>query len=319
MSVAENDPDLKQLFAAIGDGREQDVARALARRPDLVKARGTEGDTPLHVAAYCNDARIGALLVARGADPNATYGESGHTALSWAVTCHALDFANAMARLGVEADLFCAAGMGSTERVRSWFDDHGALRPNAARTGSTRLAANGSRLPCPPASPTEQVSDALYIACRNGHADVVKLLLTKSPDLAFRAYHGGTPLHWAHFSGSNDVVDLLMQAGADDTLRDDVLRVTPRAFGICTPANWGFGDLVRRQLDRDPSLAQVLDGTSPLHEAVRGGHLDIVSMLLAAGADPTRRDRNNRTAGDLAAEQGHAAVVEALATNPPSP
>ena len=219
MSVADDDPDLKKLFDAIGDGHEQDVASALAQRPDLVNARGREGETALHVAAYCNDVRIGALLVARGADPTATYGESGHTALSWAVTCHALDFADAMVQLGVDADLFCAAGMGSIERVASWFDDSGALRPNASRTGSTRLATDGSRLPCPPVSPTEQVSDALYIACRNAHAAVVGFLLTKSPDLAFKAYRGGTPLHWAHFSGSPEVVDLLMRAGADDTMR----------------------------------------------------------------------------------------------------
>ena len=95
--------------------------------------------------------------------------------------------------------------------------------------------------------------------------------------------------------------------------------MTPRAFGICTPANWGFGDLVRRLLDRDPSLAHVLDGTGPLHEAARGGHLDIVEMLLAAGADPARRDRTNRTAADLAAERSHAAVVEALAPSRPPP
>jgi len=316
--LAADDPELIQLFAAINDGREQDVAGMLTRRPDLANAHGRDGETPLHVAAYCNDAPIGALLVERGADPNATYGESGHTALSWAVTCRALDFAETMVRLGVHADLFCAAGIGSIEGVTAWFDPHGSLKPNASTTGSTRLGPDGSRLPCPPVTAVEQISDAVYIASRNAHTSVVRFLLTKNPDLSFKAYMGGTPLHWAHFSGSREVVDVLTHAGADDTLRDDRLGVTPRAFGICTPANWGFGDRVRRLLDRDPSLARVLDGTSPLHEAARGGHLDIVRMLLAAGADPTRRDRSNRTAADLARELGHAAVVGALRTGPPS-
>lgn len=314
--LAADDPALIQLLAAISAGREQDVADTLARRPDLVNAHDPEGETPLHAAAFCNDARIGALLVSRGADPSATYGKSGHTALSWAVTCRALDFAEAMVRLGVDADLFCAAGMGSIERVTAWFDSHGSLMPNASTTGSTRLGPDGSRLPCPPVTGVEQISDAVYIASRNGHAAVVRFLLTKGPDLSFKAYMGGTALHWAHFSGSPAVVDLLTQAGADDTLRDDRLGVTPRAFGICTPANWGFGDRVRKLLGLDPSLAQVLDGTGPLHEGARGGHLDIVQMLLAAGADPTRRDRNNRTAVDLAREGGHAAVVDALTARP---
>jgi len=202
--------------------------------------------------------------------------------------------------------------MGSSERVASCFDPNGRLLPNAARAGSTRVAADGSRLPCPPVTPVEQISDALYIACRNAHPSVVRFLLAKDPDLSFKAYMGGTALHWAHFSGSPDVIELLMQAGADDTLRDDRLGVTPRAFGICTPANWGFGDLVRRHLDRDPSLAHVLDGTSPLHEAARGGHLEVVQMLVAAGADPAHRDRHDRTARDLAAAGGHGPVVAAL-------
>src|SRR5262245_1714307 len=317
--LAADDPELIQLFAAINDGREQDVAGMLTRRPDLANAHGRDGETPLHVAAYSNDARIGALLVSLGADPNATYGESGATALSWSVTCRALDFAEAMVRLGVEADLFCAAGMGSIERVTAWFDQGGALKAHASKTGSTRLAPDGSRLPCPPATAVERISDALYIASRNAQASVVRFLLTKHSDLSFKAYMGGTALHWAHFSGSREVVELLTHAGADDTLRDDRLGVTPRAFGICTPANWGFGDRVRQLLDQDPSLAQVLDGTSPLHEAARGGHLDIVHMLLAAGADPTRRDRSHRTAADLARERGHAAVVAALGIRPLSP
>jgi ankyrin repeat protein len=294
-----HDVEVTALFAAIRDGRLDDAADALTRDPTLVNSRDADGGTPLHEAAFYNDARMAALLVLRGADPRATYGESGHTPLSWAVTCRSLDFANALVRLGVEPDFFCAAGMGALDRVESWFEESGALKPNASTTGSSRLAPDGTRLPCPPPTAIEQISDALYIACRNAHAPVVRFLLTKNPDLAFRAYAGGTPLHWAHFSGSREVIAVLMNADADDTLRDDRLGVRPRAFGICTPASWGFADLVRRHLDRDPSLARVFDGTSPLHEAARGGHRDIMRMLLEAGADPAVPDRDGKLADEL--------------------
>lgn len=313
-SVAPDDPDLIHLLKLVSDGEAQAVAEMLARRPALVNAHGPDGQTPLHVAAESNDPRIGAYLIARGADPNATFGQSGHTPLSWAVTCHALEFAQTMVRLGHQADLFCAAGMGSIESVTSWFDAGGALRPNPSRTGSSRMAPDGSRLPCPPATPVELISDALYIACRNAHAAVVRFLLTKEPDLSFRAYLGATPLHWAYFGGSHDVIDLLTRAGADTTLRDDALHATPRAFGICTLANWGFGFLVRERLRQDSTLALVLDGTSPLHEAARGGHVEIVQRLLAAGADPECRDSSGKIAADLAAENGHAAIVDVLPT-----
>ena len=315
-AIAPDDPDLVALMKAVSDGDDQTVATLVSTRRALVRARNREGQTPLHVAAECNDPKLGAYLVAAGADIRALMGDSGHTPLSWAVTCNATEFARAMVTLGSPADLFCAAGMGSLEDVASWFDASGTLRPNAATTGSSRYASDGSRLPCPPPTAVEQISDALYIACRNAHVEVVRFLMTRQPDLAFRAYQGGTPLHWACFGGSRAIVDLLEQAGADTTLRDDMLHCTPRAFGISTLANWGFGFMVRARLRDDPSLATVLDTTGPLHEAARQGHLQIVEMLLDAGANPRRPDAKGRTPLDLAAAQGHTAIVERLERAP---
>jgi ankyrin repeat protein len=185
------------------------------------------------------------------------------------------------------------------------------------------LAADGSRLPCPPPTPREQVSDALYIACRNAQVEVVRFLLTKQPDLSFRAYMGGTALHWAHYGGSRAIVEMLEQAGADPAARDDVLRCTPRAFGICVPASWGFlpGKINQRLAD-DPDLANLMDGhTSALHEAARAGHVEIVRILLAAGANPRLLDGEGKTPLELAAGHGHASVVEVLQTpmRPPQP
>ena len=107
-------------------------------------------------------------------------------------------------------------------------------------------------------------------------------------------------------------MDLVERAGADTTLRDTMLHCMPRAFGISTAANWGFGSMVSARLREDPSLATVMDMTGPLHEAARHGHTRVVEMLLEAGADPRRVDANGRTPLDLAAAQGHTAIVERL-------
>jgi cytohesin len=307
------DPELGELLAAVERGDIDRVTQLLKRRPILARSHGPEGQTPLHAAAWYNDARLAEALLTYGADPEAKYGESGHTALSWAVTCSSLDFANALVQRGSKPDLFCSAGIGSVEYLQSWFDSKGALRPGAARTGSSRLAANGKRLPCPPTTPIEQISDALYIASRNGQVEAVRFLVTKQPDLSFRAYMGGTPLHWAYFSGSKAVIELLKQAGADENARDDVLKCKPRSFGICVPASWGMADDVRDRLAEDPALVNLMDGsTSPLHEAARNGHGDIVQLLLAAGADPQLRNGEGKTPAELAADSGHAAVAQSL-------
>jgi ankyrin repeat protein len=312
-AIAPDDPDVTQLFAAIEAGDTATVESLLRRRPALGRARNEEGQTPLHSAARYNDPRLGVLLLAFDADPEAVFGQSAHTALSWAVTCNALEFARTLVQAGVRPDLFCAAGSGSLEHVRKWFDDRGELLPNAARTGSSRFAADGSRLPCPPPSATEQISDALYIACRSGQPEVVKFLLTKQPDLSFKAYMGGTALHWAYFGGSAEVIAMLLERGADRSARDDVLGCTPQAFGICAPASWGMAFLVRERLAANPSLASFMDGrTSALHEAARAGHLAIVELLLEAGAPPLLRDGDGNTPVEIAVDREHSAVAEKL-------
>jgi ankyrin repeat protein len=260
---------------------------------------------------------LGLLLLAYGADAQARYGESGHTPLSWAITCNALEFARTFVRLGIKPDLFCAAGVGSLEHVQAWFDESGQLKPGASDTGSSRYSPDGTRLPCPPSNASEQISDALYIACRNHHTDVVRFLLTKRPDLSFRAYLGGTPLHWAYYSGGGtEIIDLLHRAGADTTARDDVYRCLSREWSMIAPAGMGIPGIVRARLAVDPALANTPGArTSPLHEATRIGHAEIVRLLLDAGADPTYRNDEGQTPLELARSHpatGYPAVIELL-------
>ncbi|KAF2703457.1 ankyrin [Pleomassaria siparia CBS 279.74] len=68
---------------------------------------------------------------------------------------------------------------------------------------------------------------ALHYAAANGHADVIKLLLSysgekvdTSPPGLINAINdaGNTPLHWAALNGHLESVKLLIQAGADVTI-----------------------------------------------------------------------------------------------------
>src|SRR5262249_5477283 len=162
-----------------------------------------------------------------------------------------------------------------------------SLKSGASKTGSSRYAADGTLFPCPPQSDREQISDALYFACRNRHADVVRFLLGKNPDLSFLAFMGGTCLHWAYFGGSSTVVEMLVKQGANPEVRDTVLGCLPRSFGICAASNWGLAFLVKARLAEDPSLVNIMDGTtSPLHEAARNNRTEVVRLLLDNGANP---------------------------------
>ena len=312
--LAERAARADRLFAAIKRGDEAEVAGVLDADPTLADARDAEGSTPLLTAVDFHKPALVSLLLRRGADPGGVYGQSAHTPLSWAVTAESFDSAQVLVEAGVAPDLYCAAGLGDVARIRACFGPDGRLRPNASKTGSTRYALDGARLPCPPATEPEIVGDALYIACRCGREDAVRELLTRGPDLAFRAFAGATALHWAHFAGAPAIAALLVQHGADPTVRDPVLGCTPDAFGINFAASTGWVSKVRAQVARDPGLVHAASARGgPLHEAAWAGALEAAKVLREAGADPARQNAEGKTPLDLARERPDRAGCVAVA------
>jgi ankyrin repeat protein len=55
------------------------------------------------------------------------------------------------------------------------------------------------------------------------------------------------------------------------------------------------------------------DGDTPLHDAAKFGHDAVVDALLKAGADKAIRNKEGKSATDLAAANGKDAVVKMLA------
>ncbi|MBV5337252.1 MAG: ankyrin repeat domain-containing protein, partial [Deltaproteobacteria bacterium] len=53
----------------------------------------------------------------------------------------------------------------------------------------------------------------LYLAARNGHLDVVKLLLKNQADLTIANQHEESPVDAAMKSGNREIEDLLREAG----------------------------------------------------------------------------------------------------------
>lgn len=287
------------------------IRRLLKQTPALATAAEPYGQTMLHLAAELNDTHSIEMLIAAGARTDAKW--YGHTPLSWAATVGMPNAGKALARHGVEADLFCAAGFGDLKRVKKFFDADGQLLPNASQTGSSRHTADRKRLPCPPTKDSEIVADALYVAVRHGHANVARFVLAHRPDLSFRAYMRGTLLHWAYFGANPEIIQMLLDAGANQTDNDNFYQCTPRGFGIHVASDWGILRQVRRQLKNEPELANFFDGgTTPLHRAAAKNHAAIVRWLLRTGADPNARDSNGKTALEIAKEKGHEQVVVAI-------
>jgi ankyrin repeat protein len=192
--------------------------------------------------------------------------------------------AEALVAGGARTDLYCAAAMGDAEAVRSFFDEDGQLKSDAAYTCRVRFLS----LVTPRdhrQQPRDIVCDAMYAAVRHKRVDVARVLMERRVDVGSRAFLGATLLHWAYYAGSRPIIAMLLERGADPDARDDTFGCTPRAFAICAPARLGTLELVTERLDEDPSLATINEGRgTPLHEAVRAGHEAIVRLLVARGA-----------------------------------
>ncbi len=254
---------MTSFFDAIRAGDFPLVVQLLQTDPSLVHSSDDQQSSPLHLAAEYNDVKIGLLLLHAGADTQRRKGSSCHTPLSWGVTCQSFHFCHALIAAGVKPDLFIAAGLGLLDDVKSCFDESGHVIPSRVETGSSRIDSSGALLPCPPSKENEQVADALYIACRNGQLSVVEYLLSKQPDLQFKAYLGAGLLHWAYFGNNAVIIQMLIDCGLDEHAQDPTYHYTPREFGIRVAHEWKLQHLVAAQLQRDPSLATLLPRDDP--------------------------------------------------------
>lgn len=279
---------LRDLHRSIVDG-DKDLFRAiLDQTPKLATMEFEDGSTPVLTAAEYDDPDMISALYAVGGSLQKRYANSAHTPLSWALTTWSYHAAIRLVELGEKPDLFCAAGLGSVELLKQFWKD-GELIKNASHTGSSRYDAEGNRLPRPSSDPAEQISDALYLACRCGRYDAAKFLLEQGADPNYVGYAGATCLHWAEFANVDGLADLLRSYGGDDTLIDPNFLATPRVFGLFVLIGWRLPNWrLRVRLKTDPSLANARGGHgTALHVAIFNNNTEAISALLEYGADRT--------------------------------
>uniref|UniRef100_A0A4W3J876 Poly [ADP-ribose] polymerase n=1 Tax=Callorhinchus milii TaxID=7868 RepID=A0A4W3J876_CALMI len=137
----------------------------------------------------------------------------------------------------------------------------------------------------------------LFEACRNGDVSRVKRLVdsgnVNAKDMAGRK---STPLHFAAGFGRKDVVEHLLQNGANVHARDDGGLIP-----LHNACSFGHAEVVSLLLCHGAdSNARDNWNYTPLHEAAIKGKIDVCIVLLQHGADPNIRNTDGKTAQDLA-------------------
>ncbi|PNP80121.1 hypothetical protein FNYG_06540 [Fusarium nygamai] len=110
---------------------------------------------------------------------------------------------------------------------------------------------------------------------KNGHSEIVKMLLDKGVDAAAADKGGWTPLHGASQYGHLEIVKILLDKEVD-------------------------------------AAAANKDGSTPLHQASQYGHSEIVKMLLDKGVDAAAADKNGWTPLHRASQRGYSEIVKML-------
>ena len=222
-------------------------------------------------------------LLAQRVDVNAPQVD-GMTALHWAAYHDDLQITGLLLRAGAHANvanrygvtpltLACTNGNAAMidMLLKSGADPNAALSGGesalmtAARSGSLAavktLLSGGARID---AKEDRRGQTALIWAAAEGHADVVQALIDAGADFKTRLASGFTPLMFAVREGRIDVVRVLLKAGAD------VNETVPSDGG----RRRGYGG-------RLPPV-----GASPLLVAVMNAHYELAASLLDAGANP---------------------------------
>ena len=308
--------DCTPLHYAPFNGRKELVEVLIANGSD-VNAKDSWGGTPLFNAAHYGHKELAELLIANGADVNAK-DRLGYTPLYEAVSNKHKDTIRVLVANGADVN-FAPEGDYSPLHYAVWNDDiklaelyvdHGAKCDLKDKNGWTAFEyAMGNREMVEMFIAKGAAVSDFHLAAWRGDLRRVKRFVeqgtnvnTKDNELKW------TALHWAAFTGQEDVVEFLIAKGADVNAKDERgLTALRRACGK------GHQEVVSLLIASGADVnAKYPDGRTPLHRAAEKGYKEVVELLIANGADVDVKTEKGQTAMSLAKKEGHSEIVELL-------
>lgn len=254
--------------------------------PLMLSGTAAHAQSALADAAMRGDERAVRQLLRETSEVDSTQVD-GMTALHWAVQNSDVAMVDRLLRAG--ADFNAANRTGVTPLYLA------SINANAAVIG--RLIAAGAD---PNAIVTSQDETWLMLTSYTGNPEAVSELLAAGADPNAPQIRGQTALMWAASEGHTDVIELLVEAGANlEAASIASTRPERRPAGGFTAllfaARQGHLDAARELIEAGADVNHVgADGTSPLLIAIVNGHYELAYMLLEHGADPSRADDTGR-------------------------
>ena len=138
---------------------------------------------------------------------------------------------------------------------------------------------------------------SLLSAVENNDIEGAKYFLEAGASIKVRDSLNQTPLYISVIEGYEDMVDFLLDRGANTEVKDDISGYTPLYWAVQKVHR----SIVRRLLESgaNPNSQNTLKQT-PLHEAFRIGDIEIAKLLLLYGSDIGIQDYFHNTPLDYA-------------------
>ncbi|KAM4875036.1 ankyrin repeat and KH domain-containing protein 1 isoform 7-T7 [Thomomys bottae] len=319
------------LTLACAGGHEELVSVLIAREAKI-EHRDKKGFTPLILAATAGHVGVVEILLDKGGDIEAQSERTKDTPLSLACSGGRQEVVDLLLARGANKEhrnvsdytpLSLAASGGYVNIIKILLNAGAEIN---SRTGSKlgisplMLAAMNGHVPAVKllldmgsdinAQIETNRNTALTLACFQGRAEVVSLLLDRKANVEHRAKTGLTPLMEAASGGYAEVGRVLLDKGADvnappvPSSRDTALTIA------ADKGHYKFCELL---INRGAHIdVRNKKGNTPLWLASNGGHFDVVQLLVQAGADVDAADNRKITPLMSAFRKGHVKVVQYL-------
>jgi ankyrin repeat protein len=247
----------------------------------LVTVAGASGDSPLVKAVKAGDVQAVRALVKSGADVNASSGD-GSTPLLWAAHNASAELAKVLIAAGAKVD--AANDYGVTPLL------------DASRSGDAAMVDLLLRSGANPKRAHPEGEMPLMAAARAGSVPAVRLLLARGVDVnTAETFQNTTALMWAAAEGHREVVDLLIEAGADPNRQAHVTSLSKRHnadhptggfTALMLAARNGDAETVRRLAARGANVnLKNGDNASAAMIAIYNDRFDVAASLLELGSD----------------------------------
>ncbi|UYV68583.1 hypothetical protein LAZ67_6000132 [Cordylochernes scorpioides] len=255
-------------------GGHADVARILINASVNVNAQNADGLTALSYASMYGHIDMVNTLLRAEAFLN-TQDKDGRTPLMLAALGGSLETAQALIEAGASINVhdsngrtpLCHASEDGHVKLVNLLIQNGASINIRDVNGQSPLSLAAGKTP-------------LMLAVERNHAQVAKLLVDHGANIDTRDRLGKTALSMAAVRGNLDILEILIQAGADINPR--ISRKTP--FDNIDDDDRDDESTGDTYYSPNPE-SQRDDGFTPLCWAIKGGYAPVMKYLIRAGAD----------------------------------